>query len=158
MEAQGKKTYLTGKEGEEFDLETAANWTQNHRHKHPGEIVSHFFGREIIQKILDQEGCMGIRIYHAHDKPLNGRQRATVSLSKFLLKVIGNIEGKRHVIIVGANKEGRDMHPHLEKDGKIIGVSLARTELKEVSGTEHESVYGLVGQVAEPCPGSPNCP
>ncbi|WP_428328129.1 hypothetical protein [Mucilaginibacter sp.] len=140
---------LTGKEGEDFDLELAASWTQNYRHKHPGETQSHFFGKEILQKILDQEGCMGIRFYHAHSKPLSSWQRSMVSLSKFLLNVVGNVEGEKHIIIAGATRDGSDM-----LNTKTAPQPLGRTELKAVALMPLD----IVGQQSMPCPGSPGCP
>jgi len=84
MENTNNGIHLTGKEGEEFDLQLAASWTKNHREKHPGQPVSHFFGKEILQKILGQEGCQGIRFY-----PLNE-------------------DGQKHLIMVGATSDGND--------------------------------------------------
>jgi hypothetical protein len=158
METQSGPIHLTGKEGGEFDVELSANWTQNYRHKHPGETESHFFGKEILHQILEQEGCMGIRMYHAHDKPLNGWKRSMASLSKFLLNVVGNIDGERHLIIVGVSKDGKEMLPKHDGNGNlIVHVSLSGGETKK---TTHESktLYGVVGQIATPCPGSANCP
>jgi hypothetical protein len=147
METLQNEIHLTGKEGGEFDLNVAASWTQNYRHKHPGETISHFFGKEILQKILAQEGCQGIRFYHAHSKPLNGWQRSMVSLSNFLLKVVGNIEGDKHLIITGATADGKDQINQ-------VGESLTTAELKAV--TTHKTY--MVGDQSSPCPGSPGCP
>ena len=35
--------------------------------EHPGEIMAHFFGRDILTAILNQEGCRGIRFYHGSE-------------------------------------------------------------------------------------------
>jgi hypothetical protein len=86
METKPNQVYLTGKEGEEFDLELAASWTKNHRSKHPDLAHSHFFGKDILQKILDQDDCVGIRIHHAYSE-----------------------DGKKHVILTGATSDGKDM-------------------------------------------------
>lgn len=58
---------FTGDEAEEFPLETAGQWTANYRAANPNKIKAHFFGYKIIKKILAQEGCVGIRCYHALD-------------------------------------------------------------------------------------------
>ena len=58
---------FTGDEAEQIPLDLAARWTRNFREKHPGETKAHFFGRNLVQKILDQEGCMGIRLFYALD-------------------------------------------------------------------------------------------
>ncbi|MFD2514937.1 hypothetical protein ACFSRY_13755 [Pontibacter locisalis] len=80
-----------GTEGAPIALDQAASWTANYRRNAAaGEngvvIKGHFYGKDILQKILDQPGCMGIRIYHARD----GR-------------------GQRQLVLVGANAEGEDM-------------------------------------------------
>jgi len=59
---------FTGDEAEQIPLDLAARWTRNFREKHPDETKAHFFGRNIVQKILDQEGCMGIRLFYALDE------------------------------------------------------------------------------------------
>lgn len=56
-----------GTEGGEIELQTASEWTKNYRKKFPREIKARFFGKDIINDILDQTGCMGIRIYYALD-------------------------------------------------------------------------------------------
>jgi hypothetical protein len=58
-----------GSEGDPIDVATARNWTSNFRNttEGPDEIVAHYFGTDIIQKILDEPGCVGIRIYYALD-------------------------------------------------------------------------------------------
>jgi hypothetical protein len=58
---------FTGDEAGQIPLDLAARWTRNFREKHPDETKAHFFGRNIVQKILDQEGCMGIRLFYALD-------------------------------------------------------------------------------------------
>jgi hypothetical protein len=132
METNNNPAPYTGKEGEEFDLELSARWTKNHREKHPDQYYAHFFGKEIIQRIIDQPGCVGIRMYHAFDD-----------------------DDKRHIILVGATKDGHDMVPkHETKTGGRI--SLSRGEIKEVKTKEITEHYGIVAQVSDPCPG-PNC-
>ena len=69
METQ-RENPITGKEGSPIDLDVAANWTKNYRDKHPKETISQFFGKEILEKILTQENCLGIRFYYAYDKPV----------------------------------------------------------------------------------------
>ena len=104
MIAEQNTHLLTGKEGKDFDLETAAKWTKNHRDKHPNETISHFFGREILQKILAQENCVGIRFYYAYDE-----------------------EGKKHLVITGAKSDGSDLVP------KTLGTPLTKDELKSTT-------------------------
>ncbi|WP_439881839.1 hypothetical protein ACSX1A_01510 [Pontibacter sp. MBLB2868] len=104
-----------GTEGAVIELSQAANWTGNYRAgaaEEPGGTVvkAHFFGHQILQSILDQEGCMGIRIYYARDE-----------------------EGRKKLVLIGADAAGNDMedgvvadwskicHPDCTTSGKLIG-------------------------------------
>jgi len=157
MEAKPTPNVLTGREGEPFDLDVSANWTKNYRDRNPGDNVSHFFGREIIEKILAQQGCLGLRVYDAYDKPINGWQRAMVAISNFILKVIGNIEGERHIIIVGAVHDGSDMLN--TKPSAPVGEPMARAEMATVMTAKTATATpDIIAQEALPCPGSPSCP
>lgn len=155
MEKGSKPAELTGREGEIFDFKLAAQWTKNYRDINRGEIVSQFFGRDILNKLLDQPGCMGIRMYYANDKPVNGWQRFILSLSRFLLKVIANMEGKPHLILVGAAKDGRDILPDADTQFEAPE-KLRRADMR--AATAAAAPTGLVVQIAMPCPGSANCP
>lgn len=59
---------FNGTEGGEISLAKASEMTSNYRSQNPGETIAHFFGKDIIQRILSQEGCMGIRIYYGIDQ------------------------------------------------------------------------------------------
>ena len=76
-----------GKEGGEIELETAAVWTKNYRNENPGDTKGHFFGKDILNDILNQSGCMGIRMYYALDD-----------------------DEKKELILVGAVGNEDDMH------------------------------------------------
>lgn len=76
-----------GTEGGAILLSKAADYTKEHRDRNPGQLLGHFFGKDILNQILEQEGCMGIRMYYGMN-PDNGN---------------------REIIIVGANAEQDDM-------------------------------------------------
>jgi hypothetical protein len=57
-----------GSEGDPLSLSTAQKWTANYRSLHPNGTFAHFFGQEIINQILSEQGCIGIRIYYALDE------------------------------------------------------------------------------------------
>jgi hypothetical protein len=68
---------FTGNEDHSIDLTTASGWTANYRSANSsGAIRAHFFGQKAIQQILDQENCVGIRIYYALDD--NGAKQLIV--------------------------------------------------------------------------------
>lgn len=75
-----------GTEGSVIDTAKAGNWTGNYRTSNPGEPRGHFFGKDILNDILSQSGCMGIRIYYAEDG-----------------------SGDKKLILVGADAEQNDM-------------------------------------------------
>lgn len=55
---------FNGTEGGEISLQTASAMTAEYRREHPNERLGHFFGREIIERLLAQEGSVGIRMYY----------------------------------------------------------------------------------------------
>jgi hypothetical protein len=159
METQ-KENPVTGREGCPIKLDVAASWTKNYREKHPGETISQFFGKEILGKILAQENCLGIRFYYAHDKPLSSWQRFIVSVSNFILKVIGNIDGEKHLIITGVVSDGNDQ---LSEQDLEEAVTAPAPELMTAAAPAPRlmavgaNAY-TVGEQSSPCPGSPGCP
>ena len=51
--------------GEAIDKELGAKMVKNFNDSFPTEVKSYYIGREIIQQILDQPNCVGIRFYNA---------------------------------------------------------------------------------------------
>jgi hypothetical protein len=79
-----------GTEGAELDLATAKAWTANFR-KASGksdEILAHYFGKEIIENILSQSDCVGMRIYYALDE-----------------------KGEKKLLLVGVDSSGDNILP-----------------------------------------------
>lgn len=59
---------FTGNENHNISLIEASELTANFRNGKPvGTIIGQFFGKTAIQNILDQQDCVGIRIYYAQD-------------------------------------------------------------------------------------------
>jgi hypothetical protein len=56
-----------GSESGPIDLQLANSWIQNFKENMTSqeEIRSHYFGRNVIDNILSQPGCTGLRIYYA---------------------------------------------------------------------------------------------
>jgi hypothetical protein len=78
---------FNGDEGSEVTLAEASGWTANYRRTIPsGEIVGQFVGKNKLMKILNQRGCMGVRLYYG----------------------IGD-DGKKNLIAVGAGSDENDM-------------------------------------------------
>lgn len=58
---------FTGDEGHSIPLSTATEWTATYREANPDAIQSRFFGYKILEQILAQPGCKGIRLYYGTD-------------------------------------------------------------------------------------------
>ncbi len=80
---------FTGNEAEQITLATAIEWTSNFRTNAPrGSTLAHFFGKTIINQILAQPGCVGIRVYNS----------------------IETETGKKQLIMVGADAQEKDLY------------------------------------------------
>lgn len=77
---------FNGTEGGAISIEEAGALTRQYRENNPNETIAHFFGKEILQQILDQQDCMGIRIYYGIDA-----------------------DGNRELVLVGANENEDDI-------------------------------------------------
>lgn len=78
---------FNGTEGAPIELEKAAEWTANYRQTISSDgVKAYFYGKDILNQILTQDGCMGIRIYFAID---------------------GN--GQKQMVLVGADANEKDM-------------------------------------------------
>lgn len=63
---------FNGSEAEQITLELGAAWTKNFRDAgNQDKTKAHFFGRDILMRILEQDNCMGLRIYYALDDNRN---------------------------------------------------------------------------------------
>jgi|SRR3989338_9887235 len=77
---------FNGTEGGEITLSAGSAMTAAYRASNPGQTIAHFFGRDILEELLAQEGCMGIRIYYGIDS-----------------------DGLKQLVLVGANASENDM-------------------------------------------------
>src|SRR3989338_254636 len=77
---------FNGTEGGLISLDTASQMTKAYRDANHGGRIAHFFGRDILEEILAQEECMGIRMYYGI-----------------------NEDGDRELILVGANASENDL-------------------------------------------------
>lgn len=79
---------LTGNEPHGISLTEAAQMTKNFRNTiTTGQTIAHCFGQDAVQNIIDQTGCVGIRIYYGLDN--NGAQQ---------------------LILVGVDTNGNDLY------------------------------------------------
>jgi hypothetical protein len=75
-----------GTEGEQISLQEGAELNQNYRNANPNKRIGHLMGEEIINQILAQPGCKGIRFYYGLDS-----------------------NGKKEIVLVGTDANGNDM-------------------------------------------------
>lgn len=54
---------ITRKSGQVITLEQATNYTSLFQEKNPSAIKSYFIGIDHLNELLNQKGCMGMRIY-----------------------------------------------------------------------------------------------
>ncbi len=78
---------FTGSEDHTIALAEASKLTKNYREKAGAEVIKGgFFGKEAMLRILDQDGCVGIRFYYGEED-----------------------DGTPVIILVGANSAGNDI-------------------------------------------------
>ncbi len=54
--------------GEQINLETALSLVRSYRAQYPNNIKAHLVGATLLRSILEQPGCVGIRIYQGLDE------------------------------------------------------------------------------------------
>jgi hypothetical protein len=54
--------------GEEVGLELGAQMVKSYQEANPTDVRGYLIGREIIEKILAQPGCVGMKFYNAYNE------------------------------------------------------------------------------------------
>ena len=54
--------------GEEVGLALGTEMVKNYREANPADVQWYMIGREIIEKILAQPGCVGLKFYNAYNE------------------------------------------------------------------------------------------
>ena len=83
---QTKVSKFTANVGEEIGLELGAQMISSYRQVNTTDTVGYFVGRNILEQVLAQPGCVGIKFYNAY-----------------------NEAGNKTLVYVGVNAEGNDM-------------------------------------------------
>lgn len=65
-----------GTEGGEITLSEGAALTEEYRRLNSGSTKAHFIGKDLINAILAQNTCMGLRIYYGIDE--NGAKQLVI--------------------------------------------------------------------------------
>lgn len=115
------------KVGGPIELEKVRKWTQNYRRMNDKDTTSHLFGRKVIEKLLAQKDCQGIRIHYCVDDM-----------------------GKKQLVLSGVDHFGNNQLPHGKQALKTDDKHQALT------ATVSNDDYELVDQ-SWPCPGTQGC-
>jgi len=87
--------------GEEISHELASDFVNSYVNAHPGDVLHYTIGRNILDQILAQPGCVGIRFFNAL-----------------------NEVGQKTLVYVGVDAAGKDLVKKVvvEEDGKLATV------------------------------------
>ena len=83
---QTKQTEFTASVGAEIGLELGAQFISAYRNTNSTDVTSYYVGRNILEQVLAQPGCVGMRFYNAY-----------------------NEMGEKTLVYVGVTAEGADM-------------------------------------------------
>ena len=83
---QTKQSNFTANVGEEIGLELGAQFISAYRNANPLDVTSYYVGRNILEQVLAQPGCVGLRFYNAY-----------------------NEAGEKTLVYVGVTAQGADM-------------------------------------------------
>ena len=131
------RRHFTGKEAESISLREAAKLTEAERRRTPPpkpnekpEKRAYFFGRRIIERILAQPGCMGLRVYYAYN----------------------NETQTRHLVIVGADADQNDQLPPLDAPVHSHLQELPQLPAQLQAADKPVATYYTIAEMAIPCP------
>ncbi len=96
-----------GSEGQQITLSEASTLTANHRTANPNTKLGHFMGKELINSILAQTGCVGIRTYHCVNS-LGERELVMVGVDANENDIVSGIIADR---MVGSPPNGGNLNP-----------------------------------------------
>ena len=83
---QTKLSTYTATVGEEIGTELGAQFISAYRKANPTDVTAYYVGRTILEQILAQPGCVGLRFYNAY-----------------------NEAGEKTLVYVGVTAQGNDM-------------------------------------------------
>ena len=94
---QAKPLMLTAQVGEEIGKELGAQMIASYRTVNPTETTSYFVGRNVLEQILAQPGCVGVKFYDAYNE----------AGEKVLVYVGATAQGTDILEVVTINTEGK---------------------------------------------------
>lgn len=92
-----KNQKLTAEVGAEVGVELGSQMISSYRQANPTKTVGYFIGRNILEQVLAQPGCVGIKFYNAYNEA--GTQT--------LVYVGVDVAGNDMLSITSINTDGR---------------------------------------------------
>lgn len=89
---------LTPDDGQRISKADAKNLITDYKTKNPDQVWAQFYGSNKLNEILNQNECIGIRIY-----------------------VTTNAAGKNQLVLVGAKKDGNNVWPKVDTPDSNVG-------------------------------------
>lgn len=85
--------------GKDIGFEAGAKMIKRHFDENPDDVIAHFMGKNIIEEILAQPGCVGVRFFYGL-----------------------NETGIRQLVLAGVDKDGNNILEFdvVGEDGKIF--------------------------------------
>ncbi len=85
--------------GEAISHELGAQMISDYQVANPNDVKGYYIGRNIIDQILAQPGCVGIRFFNAY-----------------------NEEGRKTLVYIGVDQSGKEISQHtvITEDGNLI--------------------------------------
>lgn len=80
---------FTGNEGGYISLSAAATLTANYRSGQMDPVLGHFLGATKLQELLDQTGCVGLRIYYGVDSETGSKEIVVVGVDENENDILG---------------------------------------------------------------------
>lgn len=113
---QTKPMQLT-KVGEEIGQELGAQMISAYRTANPSDVTSYYVGRNILEQILAQPGCSGMKFYNAYNEVgqktlvyVGVNAEGNVMLNVSSINVAGELEKNKGIVadrvVVGGLEEG----------------------------------------------------
>ena len=111
-----QQTKFTATAGAEIGLELGVQFISAYRNANPTDATAYYVGRTILEQVLAQPGCVGIRFYNAYNE----------AGEKTLVYVGVNTTGSDMLTVTSVNTEGQ-----LDVQKGIVADRVVRDDVEE---------------------------
>ena len=91
--------------GEEIGMDLGAQMISDYRTTNPSDVTSYYVGRNILEQILNQPGCAGIKFYNAYNEVgektlvyVGVNAQGNVMLNVSSINVSGQLENNKGIV------------------------------------------------------------